>query len=159
MLNWILERELAISPAPSGVEDIEEWKREGVRAVVVLVESHELGCLGGVDVYLELFRERGFEVLHSPIRDFYVPTIEQCLEIVEWIGRRVDEGKPVLVHCYGGLGRSGTVAACYLVYRYGVEPEEAVRVVRERRRRAIESPVQVGFIFKFAEEVKRGPSA
>ena len=159
VLIWILEGELAISPAPSDVEDLEEWRREGVRAVVVLLESHELDYLGGLNAYLELLRERGFEVLHSPIRDFYIPTVEQCLEIVEWIGRRVEEGKPVLVHCYGGLGRSGTVAACYLVYRYRMEPGEAIGLVRERRRGAIESPIQVGFVFKFAEEIRRGPSA
>jgi len=159
VLVWILEGELAISPAPPGTGDLEEWKREGVRAVVVLLESHELDYLGGLDAYLELLRERGFETLHSPVRDFYVPTVEQCLEIVKWIEERVEEGKPVLIHCYGGLGRSGTVAACYLVYRYRMEPGEAIGAVRERRRGAVESPVQAGFVFRFAEEIRSRPSA
>jgi len=55
--------------------------------------------------------------------------------------QRVTAGGRVLVHCRGGLGRAGTVAACLLV-EFGVRPEEAIQRVRIARPNAIETSAQ-----------------
>ncbi|WP_010477527.1 protein-tyrosine phosphatase family protein [Thermococcus zilligii] len=105
-------------------------------AVVVLVEEGEL------PYSLEEWGKRGVEVLHSPIPDFTAPNLEQLLEILRWVDAKTREGKRVLIHCMGGLGRSGTVATAWLMYSKGLPLREALRRVRSVRHGAVETPEQ-----------------
>ncbi len=80
--------------------------------------------------------------------DFSVPSedFEQ-----QWItqGREIRAllraGNDVVVHCKGGLGRAGMIAARLLV-ELGVEPEEAIRSVRQVRKGAIQTPLQLDLV-------------
>jgi len=56
------------------------------------------------------------------------------------------EGKKVYIHCVGGLGRSGAIAAAYLVYKDGVKPEEAIKKVRKIRPGSVQSEEQQMFV-------------
>ncbi|NJE01556.1 dual specificity protein phosphatase family protein [Thermococcus sp. JdF3] len=120
-------------PAVSEIDRVAET----FDAVVVLVEEFEL------PYSIEEWEERGVEVLHSPIPDFTAPTLSQLLEILHWIGGRVREGKKVLIHCLGGLGRSGTVAVAWLMYSKGLPLREALARVRRIRPGAVETPEQM----------------
>ena len=106
-------------------------------AVVVLVEEFEL------PYSLDEWQKRGVEVLHSPIEDFTAPSLEQLLEILRWIEARVGEGKKVLIHCMGGLGRSGTVAVAWVMYSEGVPLRDALLKVRRLRPGAVEVEEQM----------------
>ena len=106
-------------------------------AVVVLVEEFEL------PYSLSEWQKRGVEVFHSPVRDFSAPTLKQLLEILRWIEARVKAGKKVLIHCMGGLGRSGTVAVAWVMYSKGLPLREALRRVRRVRPGAVEVEEQM----------------
>ncbi|MCD6457952.1 MAG: hypothetical protein DRJ39_03005 [Thermoprotei archaeon] len=153
--RWVIKNRLATAPIPRSIQNIRVWKDKGVKAVVILVEDHELAILGGKNRYFKLLENEGLEFFHSPIRDFYIPTIEQCMSIMNWIDKKIIENKPVLIHCYGGLGRTGTIAACYLIYRYGFDPMSAIEKIRSIRPRSIESPTQINFVYMFYEEISR----
>ena len=58
------------------------------------------------------------------------------------------EGKNIVLHCRGGKGRAGTVAALLLI-DFGVKKEEAIQLVRSRRKGAIETKEQEDFIFSY----------
>jgi len=58
---------------------------------------------------------------------------------------RVRAGFNVLVHCKGGLGRAGTIAARLLI-ELGVEPQKAVDQVRQSRVGAIETQTQMSYV-------------
>ncbi|WP_297090323.1 dual specificity protein phosphatase family protein [Thermococcus sp.] len=111
-------------------------------AVVVLVEEFEL------PYSLDEWQKRGVEVLHSPIEDFTAPSLEQLLKILRWIEARVGEGKKVLIHCMGGLGRSGTVAVAWVMYSEGVPLRDALLKVRRLRPGAVEVEEQMGVLRK-----------
>ncbi|ASJ00433.1 protein-tyrosine phosphatase family protein [Thermococcus gorgonarius] len=130
-----VDESVAFSRMPTEGE-LDEVARD-FDTIVVLVEDYEL------PYSLEEWEKRGVEVLHSPIPDFTAPSLEQLLEILRWIDARVHEGKRVLIHCMGGLGRSGTVAVAWLIYSKGLPLREALRRVRSLRPGAVETYEQM----------------
>jgi hypothetical protein len=75
----------------------------------------------------------GVQELRSGFMDgAQVPAQRDLLELVEWAHRRWTRGERVLVRCQAGLNRSGLIAALVLV-RAGLEPMDAVSLLRERR--------------------------
>jgi len=67
----------------------------------------------------------------------------------------LDAGEDVVVHCMGGLGRTGTVAACALVQR-GWRPDQAIAEVRRARDpRAVENEVQERFVADWSTRVTK----
>jgi protein-tyrosine phosphatase len=88
-------------------------------------------------------------MLTSKIVDGSVPSQTEMHNIVDWIDSQLSTQKNVIVHCVGGLGRAGTVAACWLK-RDGTEGATAIQTVREvRSPRAIETVPQEEFVLAF----------
>jgi ADP-ribosyl-[dinitrogen reductase] hydrolase len=129
------ERDLA-----ADVAAIRDW---GTSAVVTLIEDHEFEMLG-VEGLPDAIRDAGIEWHHLAVTDVSAP--DQRFE-TRWVyaGARLRErlrsGERVLVHCRGGLGRAGSVAARLLV-ELGAAPREAIRQVRAVRPGAIETREQ-----------------
>lgn len=122
---------------------IREW---GAAALVNLLEDHEMRALR-VPELGEMAAE-SMEYFHLPIRDGGVPGpgFEQAWASAgAQLRKHLRTGEKVLVHCKGGLGRTGTVAARLLV-ELGVDPEEAIRRVRDARPGAIDHPVQEDYL-------------
>lgn len=85
----------------------------------------------GVDCFIDLTEDgelepyahflEGQEHLRLPIRDVSVPRSNAVMKaILDAIDSRLESGKSVYVHCWGGIGRTGTVAGCWLA-RHGEE--------------------------------------
>ena len=77
------------------------------------------------------------------------PSLREIEEFLAFSTVCIENGKPVLVHCGAGLGRTGTMLACYLVER-GHEPATAIYKVRAERPGSIETNEQEMAIFKYA---------
>jgi hypothetical protein len=60
-----------------------------------------------------------------PIGDFGLPTSKQMNDILERIEESLQAGRKVYLHCWGGIGRTGTTVGCYLV-RQGKTADEAL---------------------------------
>jgi protein-tyrosine phosphatase len=76
---------------------------------------------------------KAVEYRRIPIRDVDVPTPETMVEILDTIDGALSAGKKVYVHCWGGVGRTGTVVGCFLV-RHGLSGEAAIRKIAELRK-------------------------
>jgi polymorphic toxin system DSP-PTPase phosphatase-like protein len=63
--------------------------------------------------------------LRFPIGDFGLPTSQQMNSILDTIDQNLLEGRKIYLHCWGGIGRTGTTVGCYLV-RKGKTGEEAL---------------------------------
>ncbi|MEM2941024.1 MAG: hypothetical protein QW304_05685 [Thermoproteota archaeon] len=73
-LTWVWRKMIAASPIATSREDIESWKNIGVKAVVVLAESHEIARYWrDADNYFSVLNNNGLEFLHSPRRRFSCP--------------------------------------------------------------------------------------
>lgn len=102
----------------------------------------------------ERLAAHGLTELHLPVVDFTAPSQEQLAQGVAAIDEAVAEGRAVAVHCGGGLGRTGTLLACYLVHQ-GLGPEEAIRRVRAVRPGSIETGGQVEAVTAFHRRQRR----
>ncbi|WP_081035915.1 cyclin-dependent kinase inhibitor 3 family protein [Rhodobacter capsulatus] len=119
----------------------------GATHVVTLVEPQELGMLKVPDLGTQV-RARGMDWHHMPIADYSVPI--PAFE-ARWqaegrvIRAALRAGADVVVHCKGGLGRAGMIAARLLV-ELGADPKAAVKAVRTARPGAIETPAQLALV-------------
>jgi hypothetical protein len=64
------------------------------------------------------------------IYDVSVPTRDSMAGILNTIDKAIAAGHTVYVHCWGGVGRTGTVVGCWLV-RHGMEGRAALVRVQE----------------------------
>ncbi len=123
--------------------DLDAIRGWGASAVITLITDEEIDHLGVRDIQ-EAVRDRHMEWWHAPMPDGMPPGahFEEAWTVSgEAIRDRLRLGFDVLVHCKGGLGRAGTVAARLLV-ELGERPDEVIRRVREVRPGAIENEAQ-----------------
>ena len=72
-----------------------------------------------------------------PIKDGSVPSRIEIGRILDNIDASIAAGRPVYVHCLGGLGRTGTVVGCYLA-RHGVAAgRNVIKMIRDLRRNTL----------------------
>jgi atypical dual specificity phosphatase len=122
---------------------------QGIRLLVNLhhARSHDPARL----------KRHGLREVHLPVEDFAAPSTEQIERGVAAIleARVAEEG--VAVHCGGGLGRTGTLLACYLAKVEGLGAEEALRRVRDLRPGSVETPNQVAAVVEWTRRHPRPP--
>lgn len=131
-------------------EDLAAMRSQGVVRLILLVEDRELQAWGNPAI-VELGSRTGVEVLRHPMADGSPP---QSLDAMNAILDQVDEARTsgdVVVACMGGVGRTGTVAACALV-RAGRSAREAIDAVRALRHpTAVETEAQERFVSRYAQ--------
>jgi ADP-ribosylglycohydrolase/protein-tyrosine phosphatase len=119
---------------------IREW---GAEVVITLLERHELEFLD-VTAMPDVAARLGLKWLHLPIRDVWVPDAQfeaLWLTAGRELRKVLRRGVSLLIHCRGGVGRSGMIAARLLV-ELGMDAQAAIDAVRHARPGAIETREQ-----------------
>ncbi len=129
--------------------DLDQIMAWGAATMVTLLEDHEFEILG-VPNLGQRAQARGLEWHHFPIPDVRVPGSEAMRHwprVSTRLHSLLDDGRHVLIHCRGGRGRAGTVAALLLVER-GWGAEDAIAEIRRVRQGAIETQEQASWIME-----------
>jgi protein-tyrosine phosphatase len=131
-------------------DDLDTICAWGAAGMVTLLEPGELAILDLTDI-AQHAKRRGMWWLHLPVRDMCAPDDDfdtrwrvegpRLCDVLKADGRFV-------VHCWAGLGRTGTVAA-RLLTEFGVPPESAILQVRNARPGAIQSLQQEIYVRQF----------
>ena len=99
-------------------------------------------------------RRHGLREVHLPVEDFSAPSPEQIERSLDAVLETLAAGEAAAVHCGGGLGRTGTVLACYLASSEGLGAEEAIGRVRAMRPGSIETPAQLAAVSAWVERCR-----
>jgi hypothetical protein len=121
-------------------DELQVLRQAGVRAVVSL-----LNLPSDAPVY----ESAGFHFLCLPVPGGQPPTREQVYRFVSFMAEQRAAQRPVAVHCEGGLGRTGTMLAAYLI-SHGESAGAAIRQIRTVEPSAIETAQQIQFLKEFA---------
>lgn len=147
------------APSPAGYEALDDL---GFTTVVDL-RAEDLSA-----AQLALPREAGLDVVRVPMRDGQTPTPEQVQRLLDTVS---ESSGPVFVHCGAGVGRTGTMAAAYLVQTGQEEASGAVwrnlsvgppsleqiyyGLMLERERETAQPPLPVVAMSRFVDAPRR----
>ncbi len=67
--------------------------------------------------------------IRHPVRDMSVPAGDGLERIVAELEGAVERAEPAYVHCWGGIGRTGTAVASFLARHHGVTGDEALALL------------------------------
>lgn len=132
------------------LQQIESW---GSNTLITLMESKEFDLLG-IENFESTLIDSSFEWYHLPIKDMHAPDMAfeaQWGKCKEDLFSILAKGDDIVIHCRGGLGRTGLLAARMLV-ELGEAPADAIAKVRSARERSIETYAQEQYILNLRKE-------
>jgi atypical dual specificity phosphatase len=146
--HWVIPERLGGMQMPGllndEARDLASLRRLGVHLLISLTEA---------PFDAERLRAHGIASHHLPIVDMDVPSLEDAERLCRGLSALIDQGRSVVLHCKAGLGRTGTMLACALVYR-GENAVQAVHRVRSVNPLYIQSDRQLAFIPKFEHHLR-----
>jgi len=141
--SWLIENKLAGSGIPTSINEVEWVIEQGVKSIVTIREEP-----------LDDDWVKDVNYLHVHSNDMGVPEFDDLIHAIDFIHSRITNNEPVMVHCLAGLGRTGTLLACYLVKYQKMSADDAIQKVREERPGSIQSYPQEEMIFQFAKSLQ-----
>ncbi len=151
---WVLPGRLLAGEYP-GSKDATEARRKldhflaaGVTYFLDLTQPSEL--LPYAAMLQEEAAAAGRTTIHHrmPIPDQGTPSVAETKHRLDVIDAALADRHVVYVHCYGGVGRTGVIAGCFLV-RHGMTGDEALAEIARLRqgtpdgyKRSPETPAQ-----------------
>uniref|UniRef100_H2U4R1 Protein tyrosine phosphatase domain-containing protein 1 n=1 Tax=Takifugu rubripes TaxID=31033 RepID=H2U4R1_TAKRU len=158
--SWVTDDIVAMArPSNHLIEKyriVEQFQRLNIRSVINMQLPGEHAHCGpsldpesGFTYSPHIFMDNDIYFYNFGMPDYGVSSLVGIIDGVKVLAFAVTEGR-VAVHCHAGLGRTGVLIACYLVYTLRLSPSEAVHYVRIKRPRSIQTRAQINQVFGFA---------
>lgn len=164
---WVVEGKFLAGAYPGSPDAskhrqrIEELWGAGLRTFINLVEEDETNNSGKSfrrydDVLRKLASDAGETVAHLrfPVRDLSVPSIDGMQSVLDAVDLALAADRPVYLHCFGGVGRTGTAVCCWLLRHALAKPHDVIQTLHDLRqadhqtkgRKAPETSEQISFV-------------
>ena len=133
------------------LEELNNFSSQNSCTIVTLVEDKEIEKLCDKKFFVRKIYSHNLKWIHMPIVDLKTPDqkfMNKWQTIKVLLKNDLIEGKNIILHCMGGKGRSGTIAAILLI-EFGEKHKEVMQIVREKRKGAIETKEQENFILSY----------
>jgi hypothetical protein len=158
--SWVISGKLAGSALPTeayeassaaaqdlaeGGRDLAALHTQGIRCLVSLTKT-----AAGLGPYCQ---QANLDWLFFPIPDFGIPQSgDQFHKLISRIIDSMDKGRPVCVHCFAGIGRTGLVLCCTVGRYLQLSPAKAIATVQALRS-ALETIEQERFVHHYLEQL------
>lgn len=138
-LWWVIPGKLAGVRKPTAAE-LKELQAVGIGAIVSVVHDRS---------NLELYERENIPHLWLPIQIASSPSRSQVEELIDFVERYHRQGVGTAVHCTGGLHRTGTMLAAYLILN-GAAAEDAIDKIATANPQAVLELAQTVFLHSLA---------
>ncbi|MFZ0514664.1 MAG: dual specificity protein phosphatase family protein [Candidatus Nitrosopolaris sp.] len=159
--SWVIKDELAGSGMPITYSQFLWVLTQGIKTIITVREvplpaqwftSSITRCNNNGNNLVEY--------IHLKVEDYGAPSIKQLDNTVEYIKKQINSGKPVMVHCTAGKGRTGTILAAYLLKEEeNLGADKAIRMIRKLRPGSVQSETQKKCIEAYEQYIKRHSKA
>ncbi|GAA6081640.1 protein tyrosine phosphatase domain-containing protein 1, partial [Tachysurus ichikawai] len=136
---------------------IEQFQSGGLRTIINLQQPGEHADCGnplepesGFTYLPETFMEAGIYFYNFGWKDYGVTSLTAILDMVKVMCFAMHEGK-IAVHCHAGLGRTGVLLACFLVFTSRMTANQAILIVRSKRLNTFQTRRQLVCVQNFAK--------
>ncbi|XP_052583810.1 protein tyrosine phosphatase domain-containing protein 1 isoform X1 [Peromyscus californicus insignis] len=159
--SWVTDSILAMARPSSELLEkyqiIEQFLGHGIKTIINLQRPGEHASCGnsleqesGFTYLPEAFMEAGIYFYNFGWKDYGVASLTAILDMVKVMTFALQEGK-VAVHCHAGLGRTGVLIACYLVFATRMTADQAIIFVRAKRPNSIQTRGQLLCVREFTQ--------
>ncbi|XP_016046343.1 protein tyrosine phosphatase domain-containing protein 1 isoform X1 [Erinaceus europaeus] len=159
--SWVTENILAMArPSTELLEKyciIDQFQTHGIKTVINLQRPGEHASCGnpleqesGFTYLPEAFMEAGIYFYNFGWKDYGVASLTTILDMVKVMTFALQEGK-VAIHCHAGLGRTGVLIACYLVFATRMTADQSIIFVRAKRPNSIQTRGQLLCVREFTQ--------
>jgi protein-tyrosine phosphatase len=134
-------------------EWIEFMQQQGIHRVCCLLSETQLNRYSNLlDIYRQFFGSEG--VCWVPISDFhYIDRVTFIDRMLPFLAEADRQQQKVVVHCSGGVGRTGHILAVWLVFSRGFVPKLAIDSVRQMGRNPYEAVIAAPFFGRYPWQV------
>ena len=142
MAQWWIDNPLILGSSNPTAAQLKTLFSEGFRTIISLLDEKQQSPNYDVSEIEKI----GFKRYYIPIKDGTAPTLPKSRKFFKIIKTSKDK---IIIHCQGGSGRTGTMAAAYWMKK-GLSAREAIEKVRQSNPTAVETPEQEKSLHKLA---------
>jgi atypical dual specificity phosphatase len=102
------------------------------------------------------FSNKAIDYFHLKVEDYGAPSLTYLDATVNYVKEHINDGKPVMIHCAAGKGRTGTILAAYFIKDFNLTAEEAIKKIRDLRPGSVQSMPQEKAIEMYEKYLKMG---
>ena len=143
--SWVIDGMLAGCGLPVTDDEFDWVVAQGIKSIVTVRE---------VALPSDWFNGGDIDYLHLAVEDFGAPNLEELVQAVDFIDQKISSGRPVMVHCAAGKGRTGAVLAAYLIKKQNLTADQAIDKVRDMRPGSVQSISQETAVSMYEKYLK-----
>lgn len=147
-INWILNNELAIGPAPLKESHFQKLKENNIKAILNLCSEEEAPISDDIK---QLFTHKRYTLPdHKVNKNILISEIEEIIFIIE----KLKETGPLYVHCQAARERSPIICMAWLISKHKISPQRALDYLMEVHPRTNPLPSQFKLLYSLDTTLK-----
>lgn len=138
---WVLPNRFIVGEIPASMKEDETIAKlnglikVNVNVVINLMEEDEKNYENkSFYDYAPYLNKHNVETHRIPIKDLSIPTIETMRKILSIVQDSIRQKKVVYLHCWGGVGRTGTAVGCFLLNNSLASKENVLETINYLKR-------------------------
>ncbi|GAB4280711.1 MAG: protein-tyrosine phosphatase family protein [Marinilabiliales bacterium] len=166
---WVIPGKLLAGQIPVdtnpdiSTQKIKNLLKLNIRCIINLQEENETNSEGILfrdynHIISKIKPDYKYNFYRFPIKDMGIPQKKLMIKILNTIDFEINNGNTVYVHCWGGIGRTGTVIGCYLIRHKMANKNNVIDMIKylrrtdpENHRQSPETPEQINFILNWED--------